>query len=188
MLEVARPGPATAWSAPAPGPALDMSLITCPPSPAPHPPSHPIVVRKQREDTKQKRRRLRQVGQARKDNPWQAVSTISLSRSHDSAVEQKCRPRPPAHQCFFFSSQPRIVETAGPLSPAGRFRHLGLEGEGDNDGPVPRDWEVDAELYSCTHYLQSVPITILPSCPPTIPPCYSSHYSFSLEEKILGLA
>ena len=66
---------------------------------------------------------------------WHSAG-LELTKSHDSALRAKVDGSNGGQlgQCFLFSSQPRVVDTAGPISPAHR---------GESDSEVSQGVEGD---------------------------------------------
>jgi len=103
-------------------------------------------------------------------------NNVRLSRSHDSALGEKKVAERVENQLFLFSSQPRVVDTAGPPSPQN-----GLAGK--------TEVSQGAEVHGWLEGVTVLPLTILP-LPPMPPPnstLWMPDYSFALERQVLGI-
>lgn len=187
------PAVAAAWSSPGSSPSrhnLDISLITRPPSEAF---STISLATSTNKETGEIQTHIKKISRPNKPHrkhskriSWQNAG-LKLAKSHDSALADKVDSDiHKLRQCFLFSSEPRVVDTAGPISPAHRTGETDSEEE-EESLVIPPDWND----HPVTHYLQGVPVlpfTMIPVHTVRNNLVLTEEYDFTLEKKVLGLS
>lgn len=172
---------------------LDISILTRPPSEAfstislSTSFSQEGVHSRERNEPQIKKISRSKLSRARKRISWQSAG-LELTKSHDSAIRAKVDgSNNKLGQCFLFSSQPRVVDTAGPISPAHRGESDSEVEDESLEAPIPVDWDDSPEKYDYLEGVRMIPFNMLQIDRLVAPSALLEEYNFSLEKKILGL-